>query len=146
MLIYVEYITERLLYTLSFVFAERKVAYELTNDGIAFIGAKGPKLNYSNRDFEDALQIIPAELLFEDELLSKPPTKSAFEGIECLEFNGTPDVLASIFYVLSRMEEYQIFSTDALDRFEASSSVAFTHNWLQVPICDEWTEALISYL
>ena len=84
MLIYVEYITERLLYTLSFVFAERKVAYELTNDGIAFISAKGPKLNYSNRDFEDALQIIPAELLFEDKLLSKPPTKSAFEGIECL--------------------------------------------------------------
>ena len=146
MLIYVEYITERLLYTLSFVFTDRKVAYELTNDGIAFMGAKGQKLNYSNRDFEDALQIRPAELLFEDELLSKPPIKSAFEGIECLEFNGTPDVLASIFYVLSRMEEYQIFSTDSLDRFEASASVAFTHNWLQVPICDVWSEAIISYL
>lgn len=146
MLIYVEYITERLLYTLSFVFADRKIPYELTNDGIAFIGASGPKLNYSHRDFEDALQILPAELLFDDELLSEPPIKGTFEGISCLEFSGKTDVLASIFYMLSRMEEYQNLATDSLERFKASASVAFANNWLQVPICDVWSEALIFYL
>jgi hypothetical protein len=66
-LIYVEYITERLLYTLSFVFKDRKVAFQLTNDGIAFIAAKGPKLNYSKREFEDCFHIFPATILFEDE-------------------------------------------------------------------------------
>jgi len=68
-LIYVEYITERLLYTLSFVFKDRKVAYQLTNDGIAFIAASGPKLNYSEREFADCLQFVPARLLFQDECL-----------------------------------------------------------------------------
>jgi hypothetical protein len=145
-LIYVEYITERLLYTLSFVFSERKVAYQLTNDGIAFIAATGPKLNYSNRDFEDAMQLVPATLLFEDELLRETPTKGVFKDTECLCFEGQPDLLASIFYILSRMEEYQSIHTDAHERFQASASVAFAHNWLQLPICDIWSEALILYL
>ena len=146
MLIYVEYITERLLYTLSFVFSERKVAYQLTNDGIAFIAATGPKLNYSSRDFDDAVQLVPAALLFEDEMLKETPTKGVFNDTECLCFNGQPDLLASIFYMLSRMEEYQSIQTDALERFQASASVAATHNWLQVPICDIWSEALIHFL
>jgi hypothetical protein len=47
-LIYVEYITERLLYTLDFVFTERKIPYEITNDGIQFMAAQGHKLNYSS--------------------------------------------------------------------------------------------------
>lgn len=64
MLIYVEYITERLLYTLAFVFQDRKIHYELTNDGIAFIAASGPKINYSTREFDAVLQLRPAELLF----------------------------------------------------------------------------------
>jgi hypothetical protein len=145
-LIYVEYITERLLYTLSFVFSERKVAYQLTNDGIAFIAAAGPKLNYSNREFEDAMQLVPATLLFEDELLRETPTKGVFKDTECLCFEGQPDLLASIFYILSRMEEYQSIHTDAHERFQASASVAFAHNWLQLPICDIWSEALILYL
>jgi hypothetical protein len=82
-LIYVEYITERLLYTLSFVFGDRKVAYQLTNDGIAFMGEKGPKINYSNRDFVDGFQIIPAKILFEDELQKEAPTKGQYEDITC---------------------------------------------------------------
>lgn len=146
MLIYVEYITERLLYTLSFVFSERKVAYQLTNDGIAFIAATGPKLNYSSKDFDGAVQLVPAALLFDDEMLKEAPTKGVFNGTDCLCFNGQPDLLASIFYMLSRMEEYQSIQTDALERFQASASVAFAHNWLQIPICDVWSEALIRYL
>ena len=44
------------------------------------------------------------------------------------------------------MEEYHSIQTDALERFQASASVAFAHNWLQVPICDIWSEALIHFL
>ena len=146
MLIYVEYITERLLYTLSFVFKDRKVAYQLTNDGIAFIAASGPKLNYSEREFADCLQIVPARLLFEDECLQKKPTPGAFFGTACLEFDQTADLLASIFYVLSRMEEYNSPQTDGLGRYKASASILQHQNWLQTPICDIWSNSLISYL
>ena len=66
MLIYVEYITERLLYTLDFVFSERKIGYEITNDGIHFMSALGNKLNYSTREFDNCLQLVPASILFEE--------------------------------------------------------------------------------
>lgn len=146
MLIYVEYITARLLYTLSFVFNERKIAYELTNDEVAFIGATGPKLNYSNREFDGVLQLSAAPLLFEDEISTEIPTKVIFEGLECLAFDGKPDFFAAIFYVLSRMEEYGNRQTDALNRFKASASVSYANNWLHLPICDIWSEALIQFL
>lgn len=146
MLIYVEYITERLLYTLSFVFKDRKVAYQLTNDGIAFIAAKGPKLNYSKREFEDCFHIFPATILFEDELQREAPKKGVYQDITCLAFNETPDVLASIFYVLSRMEEYKSMHTDGRGRYKAAASILHKNNWLQTPICDVWSNALIAML
>lgn len=146
MLIYVEYITERLLYTLSFVFGDRKIAYQLTNDGIAFIAAKGPKLNYSKREFEDCFHIFPATVLFEDELQKEVPQKGTYQDITCLAFQQTPDVLASVFYVLSRMEEYHSLHTDGLGRYKASSSILQKHDWLQTPICDIWSNALIAVL
>jgi len=55
-LIYVEYITERLLYTLSFVFKDRKVAYQLTNDGIAFIAEVVPNLTIQNANSQIAFK------------------------------------------------------------------------------------------
>lgn len=146
MLIYVEYITERLLYTLSFVFKDRKIAYQLTNDGIAFLAAKGPKLNYSEREFTDCLQVLPARVLFEDELLQQAPTIGEFSGTTCLEFDGKSDLLASIFYVLSRMEEYNSTQTDSLGRYKASASILQYHDWLKTPICDYWSQRLIAHL
>ena len=146
MLIYVEYITERLLYTLSFVFADRKVAYQLTNDGIAFMAALGPKVNYSNRDFEDSYQILPAKVLFEDGLQNDVPQRGQWENITCLSFEGKPDILASIFYVLSRMEEYNSTQTDQLSRFKATASVLTSYEWLQTPICDNWSNSFIKLL
>lgn len=146
MLVYVEYITERLIYTLNFVFQERKVPFQLTNDGIAFLGADGPKLNYSSRDFENAVHIQPSSVLFSDELFSGVITKASFAQTDCLAFDGQADLLASIFYVLSRMEEYHSLHTDSLGRFQASASVCSQFNWLQVPICEIWCEAFIRFL
>lgn len=146
MLIYVEYITERLLYTLSFVMADRKVPYELTNDGIAFMAASGPKINYSNREFDACLQVQPATLLFSDELFNGQIEKATINNTACLAFDGRPDLLASIFYVLSRMEEYDSLHTDALGRFEARASILSKYGWLQQAICDQWSLSWISYL
>lgn len=146
MLIYVEYITERLLYTLSFVLADRKIAYELTNDGIAFMAASGPKINYSSREFDACIQIYPATLLFSDEIYIDPIQKGTFNHTECLSFDGKSDLLASVFYVLTRMEEYDSLHTDALGRFEARASVLSKYGWLQKAICDEWSVAWIAYV
>ncbi len=51
--IFVEQISERLIYTLDFVFKERGLNYVLTNDFHTFVASPTPKLNYSDRFFDD---------------------------------------------------------------------------------------------
>ncbi len=146
MLIYVEYITERLLYTLDFVFSERKIGYEITNDGIHFMSAAGNKLNYSTREFDHCLQLVPASILFEETLFKGQIKRAAFHQQDCLSFDEQTDPLASIFYVLSRMEEYDSIHTDHFHRYEAKASVLTKNNWLKQPICEIWSLDLIAFL
>ncbi|MFM6947252.1 MAG: polysaccharide deacetylase family protein [Flavobacteriales bacterium] len=146
MLIYVEYITERLLYTLDFIFAERKISYEITNDGIHFMGAEGNKFNYSEREFENCLQLVPASILFEEGLFKGKVERAKFHQHDCLRFDGQTDPLASIFYILSRMEEYGSMHTDHFHRFEAKASVLSKNEWLKQPICEIWSLDLIAFL
>ena len=53
-----------------------------------------------------------------------------------------PDLLAAIFFCLSRYEEYQKFTADAHDRFPASASHAYRHGYLHRPVVREWMAAL----
>jgi hypothetical protein len=53
-----------------------------------------------------------------------------------------PDLLAAIFYLLSRMEEYADFMPDAHGRFPASQSHGFRHGYLRRPVVREWTAVL----
>jgi hypothetical protein len=145
-LIYVEYITERLLYTLDFIFQERKIAYEITNDGIYFMASKEPKLAYSEREFDNCCSLKPASILFDEDLFKGKISHSLFHQKECLSFDEQPDPLASIFYTLSRMEEYDSVQTDQLLRFEAKASVLSKFKWLQTPICDIWALDFIAFL
>jgi hypothetical protein len=44
------------------------------------------------------------------------------------------------------MEEYNSLHTDGLGRYKATASILHKNNWLQVPICDVWSNALIALL
>ena len=52
------------------------------------------------------------------------------------------DVLASVFYLISRYEEYLPFEGDEFGRFKASDSIAFKNQFLQIPVVDRWIEIL----
>lgn len=142
MLIYVDQVSERLVYTLDFVFNAHGLSYELTNDKQQFAAADRLKLNYSEWHEMSGAVLVPATLLFEEEIdtLLKP-LKSVWKNTECLSFYGTPDPLASIFYVLSRYEEYLPTPRDVHDRFEARKSIQFTHGWLGQQIVERWIAA-----
>jgi hypothetical protein len=146
MLIYVDQVSERLVYTLDFVFNAHGLSYELTNDKQQFTAATGIKLNYSEWHETSGGVLIPATLLFEEEIdtLLKP-LKSSWETTECLAFYGIADPLASIFYVLTRYEEYMPVPRDIHDRFEARKSVQFTHDWLDKQIVERWIEAFFTH-
>ncbi|WP_157976183.1 polysaccharide deacetylase family protein [Lewinella sp. IMCC34191] len=63
-------------------------------------------------------------------------------GVTICQTPEGPDLLAAIFFCLSRYEEYQDFTPDAYDRFSASESHAYRLGYLDRPVVREWTAAI----
>jgi hypothetical protein len=145
-LIYVDQITERLIYTLGFIFKDREIPYSLTNDFAKFQQSEERKFNYSDRIFKNCININPSSVIFDENIGVYGIDKGLFFEEECLSFNGKVDPLASIFYVLSRMEEYTSIFSDKFNRFEGKNSVIYRFNWHEKLICEHWCEDLLKFL
>ena len=145
-LIYVNRVTTRLEYTLDFVFQNRGIAYKTTNHKGSFEKFEGIKLNYSDQEFLDIPSIFPSSMLFSEEIGSYTIEKTKFQQIECLSFDEITDPFASIFYVITRMEEYQPFNADKFGRFEGKNSIQFKYGWIDQAICDRWSMEIIHFL
>jgi len=137
-------ITSRVQFTLDFVFKARGVAYELVTELNEIV--EEPILVYGNDDLGRLVQITSSALLFEDSLCAYSPELFVHEGTEILSFNGVPDVLASIFFVLSRYEEYLKQEKDEHGRFPASASLQMKFGWMEKCICDRWAEVVLAKL
>ncbi|MEZ4935984.1 MAG: polysaccharide deacetylase family protein [Crocinitomicaceae bacterium] len=126
--IYSENISSRLLYVLDFVFEGN---YTITS----FIHDLGDKkiLNYSTQKIEgkNQLWIIPSGLLEHDTV--DEDYKHDFEH---------QDILSSIFYILTRYEEYFAREKDHFERFTAKQSECYALGKLDEPIVDEWVSEL----
>lgn len=146
LLVFVEQISERVNYTFDFVFKERKIEYVLTNDFVQFERFEGTKFNYSERHFENVLKVSPSNLLFDESIDNYGISKSTFYNEECLSFNDIVDPFASIFYILSRMEEYTTISTDKFGRFEGKNSVLYRFEWNEKVVCDRWSIDILNFL
>lgn len=142
-LIFVDEVTDRLIFTLDFVFTARQIKYQFTNDPVYFNQTTEHKFNYSHRYFDNAVGLLPATVLFDEAIFPYSIEKSQFGNEECLSFDRVTDPLAAIFYVLSRMEEYSNERRDQHDRFPAKESILFKFEWLQKAVCDRWAEAFI---
>ena len=145
-LIFVEQVTNRLRYTLDFIFKARGLSYELTTDAARFSTSDSTKFNYSNRSFEGIPTLTPCTLLFDEGIDAIALDKVDFEELEIMSFNQIPDLLASIFFVLSRYEEYWVSERDAHDRFPAICSMQSVYGWLHEPICDRWAITLLAWI
>jgi hypothetical protein len=146
LLVYVDQINERVQYTFDFVFKERQIPFVLTNDFVKFDQFEGEKFNYSERYFENVVQLKPVSLLFEDFIGNYGISKNRFHEEECICFNQQVDPFASIFYILSRMEEYTTTKTDKFGRFEGKNSVLHRFEWNEKVVCDRWAMDIIHFL
>jgi hypothetical protein len=146
LLVYVDQINERVQYTFDFVFKERQIPFVLTDDFMKFDQFEGEKFNYSERFFENVVQLKPVSLLFEDFIGNYGISKYRFHEEECICFNQQVDPFASIFYILSRMEEYTTTKTDKFGRFEGKNSVLHRFEWSEKVVCDRWAMDIIYYL
>ena len=107
MIIFVEKITNRLQYTFDFIFKERDLQFVLTDNKKEFLASNQPQFNYSRISFiEDIPSLIPSSMLFRKSIYNYTISKSRFHQEECLCINDKTDPFASIFYILTRYEEY----------------------------------------
>lgn len=156
LLIYTPKITNRLGYTIKIVFNTiLHVDYTITTDPSFFDRHDGPKLQYSGQKTCDAPYIKSCDLLFQT-IIDKQET-------HCFLHNGLPalfpvygrnldlpfDIFASIFYIISRYEEYLPHREDKHGRFVAEDSIAYQHDFLHLSIVNRWCnligELLIKY-
>jgi hypothetical protein len=121
-----------------------EIEYRIVPDYNLFNLHREEKINYSNSRLPDSFFINAASLLFEKEIrqqniivTQKDQTKVLFANEDCdLGF----DIFSSVFYMVSRYEEYLPFTPDSHGRFKASDSLAFKNNFLQLPIVNIWID------
>lgn len=146
LLIYVDEVTERLIYTLDFIFKDRGIYFKITNDPMFFQQTDEIKLNYSTKSFENCVEISPATILFDTGIFPYSISENRFENEFCFAFDNVVDPFSSVFYVLTRMEEYVNNKRDEHDRFAAKYSVLHQYGILQKAMCDRWSVAIIKYI
>lgn len=141
----VDNITTRIEYTFDFIFRLRGVDFLLVTNVADYDSATGPKLNYSSLK-TDEFTVVPCPLLLDNKIEKQDISKARFKSLECLSFDCATDLVASIFYVLTRYEEYTCTSKDEHGRFPANESVLVKFDWIEKCVCDRWAEELIALI
>lgn len=150
MLVYSPAITPRLQYVADFLAGYYRAEVRLTKDREEYGAAEGWKLNYSeNPVAEDEVHIMPVPLLFEKDVHPVP--------IECFEFEGETaffktlgsfpfDILAAVFYLITRYEEYLPHEKDEYGRYAHRNSLAYKEGFLHLPLINTWLKKLVEPL
>ena len=153
--LYTTSLTNRISYISNLIFRELMgldLVYVL--DRQSFLAQKACKINYSNEILEGTMLSIPQHALLQESTI-QPQNIQIFEALELPAFfkietvqtaDLSFDLLAMVFYLVSRYEEYLDFSEDEHGRFPAKESLAFKAGFLEEPLVDQWVMRLKSLL
>lgn len=101
-----------------------------------------PVFNYSAHPLPFATyQIMPSGLLSNEGITSQEIniTHTGKFPLFFRQPTGHPfDLLAAVFYLVTRYEEYLPHEKDEYGRFAVTNSLAFKHGFLKRPLIDEW--------
>lgn len=145
--IYASEKSNRLDYVLDFCFSEKGCEYEIISTETEWLAALGVKLNYSHLELEADLTIRPSGILSDTNI----DLDLKLEKIgEEFALNGVIDQLSTIFYLISRYEEYQPHQKDLHGRYTAAQSQQLKYDILMVPFADQlnkeiWNSLKIDY-
>ncbi len=145
LLIFVPKKTNRIRYVFKLVFSNiLKIKYTLTSDLDDFLSSDSAKIVYADKVYSDDIYFKSSGLLFERGVNNIEVNNIDYEGNKALfpvfdKDSKLPfDVFASIFYLVSRYEEYQPFVKDLHDRFNAHLSISTKLGILQKPMVNIW--------
>ena len=147
LLIFVPKLTNRAGYTINVVMRDYlQTDFAITTDARAFQSHEGARLCYASKPVDgcDTPFVKAAKILFETSIEEQECHVFDYEGIPAMfPVYGRDTVLpfdpfASIFFMLSRYEEYLPHRKDSHGRFLASESLAFRKGFLQTAVVDRW--------
>lgn len=138
-------LTSRLHYVFHLVFKEiLGIEYNIVIDNEITIYNKKYILNYNFKSNDTTLFFGASSLLFENEITIQNVNVSHHNNYPTLfQHNNKNAVLpfdpfAAIFYLITRYEEYLPHQRDEHDRFKVQESIAYQHNFVQLPIVNIW--------
>lgn len=150
MKIYSQINSERLTYVLDVVFNRiLGIEYQLVNK-ISETKENENLINYSDTKIPGSFQIIPTGLLSETSVSKQEINVQDFQEIPVIFYTGKGDlpfdIFSSVFYFLSRYEEYLDYKPDIYGRFKAEDSQAFKNGFHNLPVVEMWIKILAAKL
>jgi hypothetical protein len=151
--ILVPQVSNRLVFTLDWIFKERlNLQYVLITDAVTFPEAK-IHIKYgsvTDTPLEQTQEILIPDcgLLWRQGVAADVPFDSFFKDIDkvCTKTEQESpygfDLFASVFFLLSRYEEYLPYTPDKHNRYPAIESILYKKNILRQPIVDYWVHRL----
>jgi hypothetical protein len=102
----------------------------------------GPKFSYITEKL-GMRSISFHQILSEDRIREMKPVVGTWNGLKTIfpvpgKADFPFDLLAGVFYLLTRYEEYLPFKGDKYGRFPAEESIAFQNGFLEQAIIDRW--------
>lgn len=143
-LVYTHKITNRNRFIFRLFFREHLgLTMELTDQVEKLQAWDGPKVSYSANAIGDELHFASRNLLFEPGIREQNISVFDWNGNKVFFATGKTSALpfdpfACAFYLVSRYEEYLPHIRDRLDRFDAHSSLAWEHGFLEKPVVNHW--------
>ena len=144
LLIFLQANTPRTEYVFNLVFVQLLgIEYTLTNDAALFEDHQGAKIIYAGKPLASGIFIRCCPLLFENGIRKVNVPVEKRDGFPILFPNDAScslgfDIFAAVFYMVSRYEEYLLFTPDMHGRFNAGESLAFQHHFLEFPVVNTW--------
>lgn len=140
-------VSNRLTYVLDWIFGRQLgIDYTiLTQEPDA--GAFSHVISYGVKTSAAAYNIPDSGLLFEQGITVKHIEQEQWKGLPVFFANSSGeydlpfDLLAAVFYLISRYEEYLPFVPDKHDRYPATDSLLYKMDCLNRPLVDEWLAA-----
>jgi len=140
--IYSAHSSNRLEYVANWLLKEQMhLNYRITSDEAEVSNL--PFFISYGKQFSNGVSIPDGGLLFQQGITRQEPQTGLWNDVPVLfptdeeGFSLSFDLFSSVFYLLSRYEEYYPYPADQHGRYPASASIIYRKGWLQRPIVDE---------
>ncbi|MDZ4664253.1 MAG: hypothetical protein SGJ15_05195 [Bacteroidota bacterium] len=146
-LIYSSKLNGRLNYSCKFIFENvLNCKYSITDNKQAFKNSTAVRISYSTHSEKEIINISPYDLIFKTGVdQSYNPTGTVKNGTLYFHMSDSScdlgyDIFSSVFYFISRYEEWQNFEADTHGRYELQQSTLFKNQQHLKPVVNIWIE------